>query len=91
VSGEDDSIRHYLEELVLAFTLLESKVLRSVWLVMSRPGHLSSEHFQGRRVRYVKPNQLFILMNLVYYFSLTQFEATTFTTPLATQMHMNNY
>jgi hypothetical protein len=39
----------------------------------------------------VKPIQLFILMNLVYYFSLTQFEATTFTTPLATQIHMNNY
>jgi hypothetical protein len=91
VSGEDYSIRHYLEELLLAFTLLESKVLRSVWLVISRPGYLSSEHFQGRRVRYVKPIQLFILMNLVYYFSLTQFEATTFTTPLATQIHMNNY
>jgi hypothetical protein len=91
VSGEDYSIRHYLEELLLAFTLLESKVLRSVWLVLCRPGYLSSEHFQGRRVRYVKPIQLFILMNFVYYFSLTQFEATTFTTPLATQIHMNNY
>ena len=91
VSGEDYSIRHYLEELLLAFTLLESKVLRSIWLVVSRPGYLSSEHFQGRRIRYVKPIQLFILMNVVYYFSLTQFEATTFTTPLATQLHMNNY
>jgi hypothetical protein len=91
VSSEDYSIRHYLEELLLAFTLLESKVLRSVWLVMSRPGYLSSEHFQGRRVRYVKPIQLFILINLVYYFSLTQFDATRFTTPLATQMHMNNH
>jgi len=91
LSGDDYSIRHYLEELLLAFTLLESKVLRSVRLVLSRPGYLSSEHFHGRRVRYVKPIQLFILMNLVYYFSLTQFEATTFTTPLATQMHMNNY
>ena len=91
MSSEDYSIRHYLEELLLAFTLLESKVLRSVWLVMSRPGYLSSEHFQGRRVRYVKPIQLFILMNLVYYFSLSQFDATRFTTPLATQMHMNNH
>jgi hypothetical protein len=90
-SGEDYSISHYLEELLLALTLLESKVLRSVWLVISRPGYLSSEHFQARRVRYVKPIQLFILMNFVYYFSLTQFDATTFTTPLATQIHMNNY
>ncbi len=28
---------------------------------------------------------------MVYYFSLTLFTATTFTTPLATQLHMNNY
>jgi hypothetical protein len=28
---------------------------------------------------------------VVYYFSLSFFYATTFTTPLATQLHMNNY
>ena len=39
----------------------------------------------------MKPLQLFIFLNVVYYFSLTLFNATTFTTPLATQLHMNNY
>lgn len=39
----------------------------------------------------MKPIQLFILMNVIYYFSLAEFKATTFTTPLATQIHMNNY
>jgi len=34
---------------------------------------------------------LFIVLNILYYFSLTLFLATTFTTPLATQLHMNNY
>lgn len=39
----------------------------------------------------MKPLQLFVLLNVVYYFSLTLVEATTFTTPLATQLPMNNY
>jgi hypothetical protein len=39
----------------------------------------------------MKPLQLFVFLNVVYYFSLTLFTATTFTTPLATQLHMNNY
>jgi hypothetical protein len=91
-TGEEDySLRRYLVELGAAVTLLESKVLRSVWLVASKPGHLSCEYFLGRRVRYLKPLQLFIFLNVVYYFSLTFFSATTFTTPLATQLHMNDY
>jgi Protein of unknown function (DUF3667) len=90
--GDDDySLRRYLEEIGTAITLLESKALRSVWLVAGRPGHLSSEYVRGRRVRYLKPLQLFIFLNVVYYFSITLFTATTFTTPLATQLQMNNY
>jgi hypothetical protein len=39
----------------------------------------------------MKPLQLFVFLNVIYYFSLTLFYATTFTTPLATQLHMNDY
>lgn len=91
LSDEDYSLRRYLAEISAAITLLESKVLRSIWLVVSKPGYLSTEYLSGRRVRYMKPLQLFIFLNVVYYFSLTIFSATTFTTPLATQLHMNNY
>jgi len=91
LTDQDYSLRHYLKEIVTAVTLLESKVLRSVWFVLSKPGYLSSDYFRGSRVRYMKPLQLFVFLNVVYYFSLTLFYATTFTTPLATQLHMNNY
>jgi hypothetical protein len=91
VGDEDYSLHGYVKELLAAITLLESKVLRSVWLVVCKPGYLSTEFFRGRRVRYMKPLQLFVFLNVVYYFSLTLFSATTFTTPLATQLQMNNY
>jgi hypothetical protein len=91
VSQSDYSLRHFLKELAAALTLLDSKVFRSLWLLMSKPGYLSNEYFRGCRVRYVKPLQLFVFLNVIYYFSLTLFAATTFTTPLATQLHMNDY
>ena len=37
IGKEDYSLRHFLAESVSALTLLESRVLRSVWLVISRP------------------------------------------------------
>ena len=91
VSQKEYSLRHYLAELIPVFTFLDSKVFRSLWLVATRPGYLSSEYLNGRRVRYMKPLQLFLLLNVFYYFSLTLFPASTFTTPLFTQLHMNNY
>ena len=91
VTDQDYSLQQYGREILAAATLLESKVFRSVWLVLSRPGYLSSEYFNGRRVRYMKPLQLFVVLNVLYYFSITLFYATTFTTPLATQLRMNNY
>jgi Protein of unknown function (DUF3667) len=81
VTDQDYSLQHYLKEIVAAVTLLESKVFRSVWLLLTKPGYLSSEYFGGRRVRYMKPLQLFVFLNVVYYFSLSLFVATTFTTP----------
>src|SRR4029077_17724559 len=43
LTEQDYSLRHYVKEIVTAVTLLESKVLRSVWLVLTKPGYLSSE------------------------------------------------
>jgi hypothetical protein len=91
VGEEGYSLHGYVQEVLAAITLLESKVLRSVWLLVSRPGYLSTEYFRGRRVRYMKPIQLFVFLNIVYYFSLSWFTATTFTTRLDTQLHKNDY
>ena len=91
VGTDDYSVRHYLRELAADFTSIDSKLVRSIWLLLSKPGFLSDEYFEGRRVRYIKPLQMFVFLNVVYYFSLSWFVATTFTTPLATQLHMNNY
>jgi hypothetical protein len=91
VTEQDFSLPRFLKDFLIAMTPAESKVFHTLWLVVSRPGFLSIEYFKGRRVPYMKPLQLFVFLNVVYYFSLTLFQATTFTTPLATQLHLNDY
>ena len=91
IDQHDYSIRHYLEHAVDLFTHFDSKFFRSAWFLMSKPGYLSREYLEGRRVRYMKPLQLFIFINIIYYFSITLFHYNTFTTPLSIQLHQNNY
>jgi hypothetical protein len=90
-SHHDLSIRHYLGELLETITHLDFKVLRSTWALLRRPGGLSVDHFAGRRVRYVTPLRLFVLLSVVYFFSNSMFPYNAFTTPLATQLHMNDF
>lgn len=91
ISRHDLSIRHYLAEWVETITHLDSKVLRAVWVLLRWPGMLSTEYFAGRRVRYVAPLRLFVLLSIVYFFSNSIFPYNAFTTPLATQLHMNDF
>ena len=91
LSNHDLSIRHYLGELLETITHLDFKVLRSIGALLRRPGGLSVDHFAGRRVRYVTPLRLFVLLSVVYFFSNSMFPYNAFTTPLATQLHMNDF
>ena len=91
IRQKDHAVRHYVKLTVDFLTTWDSKTFRSVWLLVSRPGYLSREYFRGSRVRYMKPLQLFLAINIVYYFSIGVFYANTFSTPLSIQLHMNDY
>src|SRR4051794_37445448 len=91
------SCRHYLEELIDALTHLDSKLLRSTWLLVRRPGLLSVDYLRGRRVPLVSPLRLFVFVSIVYFLSLTllhrmsfptapDIQFNTFATPLAIQL-----
>jgi hypothetical protein len=49
---------------------IDSRVIRTFWPLLARPGYLSLEYFAGRRVRYVTPMRLFLFMSLVAFFAV---------------------
>lgn len=49
---------------------IDSRVLRTLGPLLTRPGFLSMEYFAGRRVRYVTPMRLFLFLSLLAFFAI---------------------
>ena len=64
----DRSFRKLLSTLLIAITFADSKMIKTLWLVLKRPGFLSQELADGRSVNYLKPISLFFVLNLIYFF-----------------------
>lgn len=83
LSPEDASLREVFAEWQGALSHTEGKLLKTLRLLLFRPGFLTREYFQGRRVPYVRPAALFLTVNVLYFFlSLS----LTFSAPLWAQI-----
>ena len=67
MADEDRSLRHLFSELFNALTFADSKLWRSLKLIIFKPGTFSSFWMEGKRVRYMKPISVFFLANLIYF------------------------
>ncbi len=88
VEERDYSLRHFLAEALNVFANLESPIPRSFFALLFRPGLLTSEYLAGRRKRYLKPLQLFVFCNVIFFFAQPLTGFNTLTTPL--RVHLNN-
>ena len=61
------SFHEFLHELFHEVAHVDGKVLRSAWLLLTRPGRLSREQFEGRRARYVSPIRLYLIFSVLYF------------------------
>ncbi len=87
VEARDYSLRHFLGEAVNVFANLESPIPRSFAALLFRPGLLTAEYLAGRRKRYLKPLQVFVLCNVIFFFAQPLTGFNTLTTPL--NIHMS--
>ena len=63
----DFAIQHYLEETLEGFTHFDNKFFRSVKILVTWPGMLTQYFSTGKRVSFLKPFQLFLICNLVFF------------------------
>jgi hypothetical protein len=66
--GADRSFKTFIHNILTAFTFADSKFLKTLWLTLSKPGFVSKEFVEGRRVNYLNPLSLFFVLNLAYFF-----------------------
>src|SRR5258708_35555659 len=67
LGSEDRSFHTFLNNIFLAVTLADGKFFKTLWLIVKKPGFLTKEFADGRRVKYLKPLSVFFLLNLVYF------------------------
>jgi hypothetical protein len=85
LEARDRTFRSFLTNFL---ALSDNKFIRTLLLVIRQPGFLSREYAEGRRVNYIRPLQLFFVLNLIYFlFPLLQL----FNTSLRTQMYLRTH
>lgn len=85
IEPHDRKFKTFLGSVLIATTFIDNKFIKSLWLTIKNPGFLSREYVDGRRVKYMRPLQMFFILNLVYFlFPVLQM----FNSSLHTQMYV---
>lgn len=69
--ANDYSFLRMMTDVFEALTNLDAKFFKTFTSLLFRPGHLTNEHIKGRRQPYMKPFQLFLISNLIFFIFLT--------------------
>lgn len=85
VSKKEFAAAGIIKDAFEKFTHFDSRLLRSLWLLMSRPGFLTVEFLNGRRKPYAKPFSLFFIINVLYFITIGINNFRTYETPLQVQ------
>lgn len=67
IEAKDRSFRIFLSNILIATTIVDNKFVKSMRLTVAKPGFLSREYVDGRRVNYMRPLQMFFILNLIYF------------------------
>ena len=60
-------IKHFLND----YFTFDSKIIRSFTPLLFKPGFLTEEFFEGRRVRYIPPLRMYIFVSVVFFLVLS--------------------
>nr|WP_307728145.1 DUF3667 domain-containing protein [Massilia terrae] len=76
------SAGEFLHEFVGHYVALENKLLKTLTLLLFRPGRLTRDYLDGKRARYVLPLRLYLTLSLIF-FAVFKWEAHGFADHMA--------
>lgn len=90
IEPKDRKFSVFLNHVLIATTIIDNKFAKSLWLTIKNPGFLSREYVDGRRVKYMRPLQMFFILNLAYFlFPVLQMFNSSLYTQLNVLPHSN--
>jgi len=61
------TVAHFAAEAFESISHADSRLWKTLWYLLSRPGFLTREFFEGRRVRYLPPFRLYLVISVVFF------------------------
>ena len=61
------SAREFLHEFIAHYVALEGKLWKTLGALLFRPGLLTCEYINGRRVRYLEPLRLYLTFSIIFF------------------------
>lgn len=61
------SMSELISDLLEDFSSLDSRIWRSLVLLVLKPGHLTADYLAGRRVRYIPPFRMYLVTSLTFF------------------------
>ena len=61
------TVAHFAGEAFESISHADSRVWRTLWYLITRPGFLSREFFEGRRVQYLPPFRLYLVISVLFF------------------------
>jgi hypothetical protein len=61
------SAMEFLHEFVGHYVALENKLLKTLSLLLFKPGRLTRDYLEGKRVRYVLPLRLYLTLSVIFF------------------------
>src|SRR2546426_9839069 len=63
----DPTVHDFLHDFTHEMFHVDGRIFRSLWTLLSAPGVLTRDYFQGRRARWVSPIRLYLIFSLLYF------------------------
>jgi hypothetical protein len=91
VSPRDFTLRGLTERLIVAFTSVDTRTMRSAWCLLRHPGRLTLAWMKGVRKTHVAPITLFLLINVVFFAVQSLTGETVFSSSLDSHLHHQDW
>ncbi len=70
-SAREWSWRHFVHDAMHEFLHVDAKIVRTIGLLLFRPGFLTAEYWDGRRTSYIRPLRLYIVMAAIHLLAMS--------------------
>ncbi len=91
VGPPDLSFRGLFAQFTKAVAGVDGRFVRSVWMLVTRPGALTNAYAEGRRKPYIGPFQLFLIANVAFFVIQSVTHTKVLSSTLESHLHQQDW